>query len=192
MITKRDLITTLQNRLSGGDCPDDVKGKYHPQVLERVCDMVFTELVFSNPNLAKDLALPYTVTPTDVNGTWTATLPVPLAFDSKSIIWVWGCDPSDRYVVNDGIIGKAMMLVLKPHSARISFYPDGDVVKFSRKPNSTVTMYLIPNISSMDEDDQIVLTGKESTFFMACFQAIRAMDGRPMDVINNQKPDIDG
>lgn len=193
MILKKDLIVTLQNRLTGGDCPDDVKGKYHPQVLERVCDMVFSELVFNNPTLAKDLALKYTVTPTEVDGQWQATLPVSLAVDARSIIWVYGCDPNDRYIVQDGIIGNAMMRVLKPHSARVSLYPvSGNVVYFMRKPHKTVVMYVIPNISSMEDDDQIVLTGKESTFFMACFQAIRAMDGRPMDVVNNQKPDVDG
>jgi hypothetical protein len=192
LITKRDLIVTLQNRLSGGDCPDDIKGKYHPQALERVCDMVFSELVSNDMNLAKDLAIPYTLTPTEVNGEWQAPIPIPLAINAKSIILVYGCDPSDWYNVQDSILGHSIMTVLKPYSGRVSLYPLGEVFKFTRKPNATVTAFLIPNISAMNDDDMVVLTGKESTFFMAVFQAIRMMDGRPMEVVNNQKPDVDG
>ncbi len=33
-MTKRQFVELIQDRLSGGDMPDDMKGKMHPRVIE--------------------------------------------------------------------------------------------------------------------------------------------------------------
>lgn len=192
MITRRNLTDLLNNRLSGGDAPDDIKGKYHPQVIEAVIDMVFSDMVHSDEKLRMELSLPYVVTPTETGGVWKAALSVFPNMGSQSISFAYGCDEDDWYVIRKGALGNFMMKILKPEpSKNFVWYEDG-YLKFGKKPHETVTAYIIANPSSMDEDAPIILVGKEGVFLQACYSAIRSMDAMPMEVLNDQKPDMNG
>lgn len=191
MITKRNLIETLQNRLVGGDCPDDVKGMYPVQILEQIVQGVFSDLLAKSPMMMKQLGVAYTVTPSLNSSTnkYQATLQVKPLQGSQSILFAYGCDENDWYTIIQGRYNNYVMGILKPGRCRIgTYYEDGNLV-FTDKPYATVTAYLVPNIEDMGEDEQLILPGNESIFFDACFRMIKSMGVNPSEIVNNTKVD---
>lgn len=192
MITKRNLIETLQNRLVGGDCPDDLKGMYPVQILEQIVQGVLSDLLARSPMMMKQLGVAYTVTPTQNEKTkqWSAVLPVTPLQGSQSILYAYGCGESDWYTIVQGRYNNYIMSILKPSRCRIgTYYEDGSLV-FTSEPYSTVTAYLVPNVADMPDDEELILPGSESLLFDACFKQIKSMGINPMEIINNTK--IDG
>lgn len=43
---KIELIELVQDFLAGGDAPDDVKGRYHPQIIANFCALAYNKIVF--------------------------------------------------------------------------------------------------------------------------------------------------
>lgn len=43
---KQHLIELVQDFLSGGDAPDDVKGRYHPEIIANLCALAYNKIVF--------------------------------------------------------------------------------------------------------------------------------------------------
>jgi len=198
VITKINLIETLQNRLSGGDCPDDIKGQYHPQIIEQVIQGVFSDVVALNPKNYKYMGVRKVVKPIemkdckdcdDKKGDWVATLPVKPLQGSKSILFAYGCDEKDWYVITQGEFGHLMMNILKPGRCRVSLYYSNGKVVFSGKPYEEVTLFLIPNVSDMGENEEIVLPGSEAAFIDACFSMIRKMDVPRVETVNDTRDD---
>lgn len=190
MITKRNLIDTLQNRLVGGDCPDDLKGLYPEQILEQIVQGVFSDVLAKSPMMMKQLGIAYEVTPVQNSSQkWVAPLTVKPLQGSQSILYAYGCDENDWYTIIQGRYNNFVMGILKPGRCRIgTYYEDGGLV-FTDKPNATVTAYLVPNVSDMEEDEEIILPGNESVFFDACFRLIKQMGVNPTETINNTKVD---
>lgn len=193
MITKRNLIDTLQNRLTGGDCPDDLKGLYHPQILEQVIQGVFSDVIANNPQLYRELGVGYSLTRSEqtVGGEtkWVADLSVSPLQGSKSVLYVYGCDENDWYTIIQGKYGNHMMRILKPSRCRIgTYYEDGKLV-FTDKPHETMTAYIVPNVSDMEDDDEIILPGNDSLFFDACFMILKKMSAPRIENLNDTKED---
>lgn len=45
-MTKEQYVSLIIDYLAGGNCPADLRGRYHPQIIEKYLDMVFSEIVY--------------------------------------------------------------------------------------------------------------------------------------------------
>jgi hypothetical protein len=189
MITKRNLIETLQNRLIGGDCPDDLKGMYHPQILEQVISGVLADFYVNNPQALRYMGAPRVVQPVQVGSKWRAKSPVPPLSGSRSLLWVYGCDEDDWYVVIQGEVGYHTMKVLKPSRCRVGVYYENGYLHFTEKPSDSVTVIMVPNVSEMGDDEDILVTGEDAAFFDTCFKFLRSMEAQRGEILNNTRED---
>lgn len=189
MITKRNLIETLQNRLTGGDCPDDLKGKYHPQILEQVISGVLADMLVNNPQTLRYMGAPRVVTPVQNGVKWEAPLSIAPLSGSRSLLWVYGCDEDDWYTVIQGEVGYRMMRILKPSRCRVGVYYAGGKLHFTEKPSESVTVIMIPNIQFMGDDEEIIVSGQDSVLMDACFTMMRKMDAPRVEILNNTRED---
>jgi hypothetical protein len=190
MITKRQLIETIQNRLASGDVTDDLRGKYPYQVIGYVLNLAYTDAVFSNPNGKKDLAVRYETSVSCKNGQYSAKLPVLPLLGSEGVLYVEG-EGCVWYPIRMGSTENRMMSLIKPQTDKVTCYIMGSKILFNRQPTEKVYMDIIPNVAQMDDDDIITIPGQEAVLYNMVVQMIQQTSIRPEEVYNNAVPDSD-
>ena len=190
MITKRQLIETIQNRLASGDVTDDLRGKYPYQVIAYVLNLAYTDAVFSNPNGKKDLAVRYETSVSCKNGQYSAKLPVLPLLGSEGVLYVEG-EGCVWYPIRMGSTENRMMALIKPQTDKVTCYIMGSKIMFNRQPTEKIYMDIIPNVSQMDDDDIITIPGQEAVLYNMVVQMIQQTSIRPEEVYNNAVPDSD-
>lgn len=190
MLTKRQLIEVIQNRLAGGDVTDDIKGKYPYQVIAYLVGLVYTDVVYSTPQAKKDASVTYDLTRQGVAPAFYVELPVTPLLGSDSITYISGSDGS-FYPTRMGTIENRIMNILKPQTNYVTTYLKGRKIYFNGTPTEEVSVDLIPNPNTMSDDDYIVAPGKESAIFQMVVQLILQTGTKPEEVYNNNVPDTD-
>lgn len=190
MITKRQLIETIQNRLASGDVTEDIKGKYPYQVIAYVLNLAYTDAVFGNPNAKKDLSVRYSSEVTCQHGQYSVKLPVLPLLGSEGITYVEGSDCT-WYPIRMGSTENRMMNLIKPQTNLITCYLRGKKIYFNQKPTETVFFDIVPNVADMDDDDIISIPGQESAIYNMVIQMIMQTNTKPEEVYNNGVPDTD-
>lgn len=188
MIYKRDFIDLLEQFLSGGAITADTRMKYDPQALEAIVGTVFSEVVMNNQGLKKQMAIPVELTPDMTDPKFKASVTVEPFSGNNGIVWV--TDASNNfYVIRNGAVDNFAMGILKPRPAFPTLYYADGYLYFDRKPESSVTAYIIPNVHAMEDDFPLILEKNERMFLDLCYKQIQSISLKPLDLLNNQKID---
>jgi len=190
MITKRQIIETIQNRLASGDVTDDLRGKYPYQVIAYVLNLAYTDAVYNNPNAKKDLSVRYSASVVCAHGQYSAKLPVLPLLGSDGITYVES-DKCEWYPIRMGSTENRIMSMIKPQTDKVTCYIRGNKIYFNEKPTDVVYLDIIPNVAEMSDDDIISLPGQESNLYNMVVQMIMQTSTRPEEVYNNAVPDTD-
>jgi hypothetical protein len=191
MIFKGDFIDLLQARLSGGMVTNDTALKYDALQLEAIVGLVFTQILSDNPMMKREMAVPFEITPQVANGIYSAQLPVTPFSNSRGLVWVTGDGEKDWYIIQDGRIGNYVSSILKPDSGRVACYHDGGKLFFTKKPNLTVTAYVIPNVHDMEDDQPLIMQSVEGDFLQMCYNMVMSMNNAPKEILNDGKVDAE-
>lgn len=190
MITKRQMVELIQNRLAGGDVTEDIKGKYPYQVIAYLIGLVYTDVVYSNPQAKKDASVPYDLERQGAAPRFYVELPATPLMGSESLTYVSGSDGC-WYPSRMGSIENHIMNILKPQTNLVTNYLQGRKLYFNGTPTETITVEMIPNPNSMSDDDYLTAPGKEAAIFQMVVQMIQQAGLKPEEVYNNNVPDSD-
>ena len=207
---KVHLQELIQDYLSGGDAPEEIRGKYHDEVVLKHMENAFNAIVFSTWMEAKahadysvldSWARNYTITITSVDGTsGIAILPYPPMQlpDNRGILQLTpDNDLTNPFAYQEtnaqGVFAalEVSSVLLKPsfyleQNASSTDNTDTHQLILSNIPNGVATVYakLIVPISRVDLYDEIVIpAGKEDMMIRV---VIGLMQGKlPEDVIND-------
>lgn len=202
-MTKRNLIDLIKHRLAGGDCPQELKGKYHPKIIEKHIEIVLNYLIktvaYKEAEREQDWGLLDSYTKTYTN--------VPILEDIErnekySVLPVNVIDlPQNRGIrfISDQQ-NQAMQYIYRDNNSvdiysnldidRVStkprWYREKDKVYYSRHLSPMITgvlMKIIPNFSDLeDADESPVPSAYAKSIFDLVFQS---MMGMPPEKVSN-------
>jgi hypothetical protein len=181
-MTKRVFIELLQDRLTGGSATADVIGKFHYGAIEQAIDVVFSDIVSSDRNLAVQMAVPTTV---NVVGN-KALLSVSPILGMKGVISIEQGEQS--IVAINGYEEFQLMKVLNPNLRKAAYSVRGSYM-FFKGVEGEVEIGLIPMIASLDDEDSIMVEDFMEVLYMKVAQIMSPMS--PKEVYNNQVSDLD-
>lgn len=191
-MVKQEFIELIQDRLAGGDVPMDVRGKYHPRVIEEWVANAIKFLIHSNRNnfSAPDissLVQPYSVSVSEVAGVYEGTLsPMPMG-GLETIYTVIDSNGVMVPLVKPGAQAEIMSF-LKKCSCRARV--EGNKIRFEENPGESVTVNMIPSIEDMDDDQAFNLPGDYGIRIIDMIVSyLREKRGMKEDVKNDQ---VDG
>lgn len=210
---KVELQELIQDFLSGGDAPEEIRGKYHDELVQKHMENAFNAIVLStwmeaeanaDYSVLDAWARNYTITITSVSGTsGIAILPYPPMQlpDNRGILQVTPSDDLTNPFAYQETNAQGVFAALEVSSVLLapSFYLEQNNASIdntkthqlvlSNIPNGVATVYakLIVPISRIDLYDEIVLpSGKEDLMVRA---VIGLMMGKPaQDVVNDGLP----
>jgi hypothetical protein len=182
MITKKNLITTIQVQLAGGDAPADVQGVYHPITIQNEIGVVFDDLVSDNPTVAEDMALEFAITVSSTTP-YTATLSKPPT-STNGVYNVEAGTESYNIVSPDGW---NQLRKINPNGRIVKL--SGSTLTFSHNPMATTgTVLMIPSFRTLAQDDPIVL---ERNLTKLCDMVVQRLRQREIqEKSNNSVRDI--
>lgn len=189
MITKRQMIDLIQNRLSGGDTPLDVRKMYPRSVISRVLNFAFADEISRDPYSFSDMSPNYTFTPvTDTNGYYVTLNPLPIS-GTLSIYTVTDGAGND-YIPQSKAEANAMKTLRSNNNQAAILF--GDKLRFNKKPSGDVVVNYIPNIYQMADDDILIVPANEdgrgeTKVFAMCLQVLQSPQYQ--DELNNNNID---
>ena len=179
MITKKELITTLQVKLAGGDAPADVRGVYHPITIENMIGMIFDDLINDDPQMAEQMAIEFPVT-------------------AASSLFTLTKQPASTSAIYELTFGGETFKVANAHEfstyrrinpALLVFKVDGLVGTLSKQPvNPSGTILYIPKFRSLAQTDSIMLEKNLTKMFDMVIQRLRQEEIQ--EKLNNSVRDI--
>ena len=151
MITKKNYIDLIQNRLNGGIVPKDVQKLYPRGVIAKILDMAFSDVVINNSGAAADMSLEYGFTAqTDANGYYVTLSPRPIA-GTLSIYDIY--DEKNEYNIQDKVMSRAIRTLRDNNKFGAILY--GDKLRFNTTPVGEVKIIYVPRVSEMADDDAL-------------------------------------
>jgi hypothetical protein len=205
-MTKRQLIDLLKHRLAGGDCPQEIKGKYHPRIIEKHIEIVQNYLMktvaYREAEKENDWGLldSYTKTFVPVDVEWNDTrkefyskLPVAVVDLPRNRGIRFISDQENQavqYLYRDNnSVDIFSNLDIDRVSTKPRWYREKDLIYFSRQlmPTTTaVLMKVIPTFSSLDDNDEApVPSAYAKSIFDLVFQSMMGMPPEKMSNDNN-------
>lgn len=179
MITKKELITTCQVKLAGGDAPADVRGVYHPITIENTLGMIFDDLVNDDPQIASQMALEFPVTATNA----TFTLTKQPASVSATYELNFGGETFNVADTHDFITYRRI------NPSLLVFKINGLNGTLSKQPvNPSGTILYIPRFRSLAQTDSIMLEKNLTKMFDMLVQRLRQEEVQ--EKLNNSVRDI--
>ena len=187
MITKRNFIELVQDRLSGGEATMDVQGKYSYGAIEEVMTIVFSDIVSKDRVLAEQMAIPYPLTVTNNK----VLLPAKPIMGTKGIVWIEG--KTGLIPFSQGIGESSIMSYILPQLQRAAINVTGNYLFFkgitdANNLSEAITVSMIPTIKDLDEDDNVVVEANFATFYALVSEI---MQPKPKDVVEDSVPDTD-
>jgi len=205
-MTKRNLIDLLKHRLAGGDCPQELKGKYHPKILEKHIEIVQNYLIktvaYREAEKQNDWGLldAYTKTYPNVavnfdeeRNEYYCDIPISIVDlpQNRGIRFI-----SDRqnqavqYIYRDNnSVDIFSNLDIDRVSTKPRWYRESDKVFFSRHLSSLINgvlMKLIPAFSSLEDNDEVSIpSAYAKSIFDLVFQSLMGMPPEKMSNDNN-------
>lgn len=151
MITKRNYIDLIQNRLSGGVVPKDVQKVYPRGVIAKVLDMAFADVVINNSDAAADMSLEFSFTAsTDANGYYVTLSPRPIS-GTLSIYDIY--DDKNFYNIQDKVMARGIRDLRDNNKLGAVLY--GDKLRLNTTPVGSVRVIYVPRVSEMADDDAL-------------------------------------
>lgn len=195
-MVKQELRELIVDHLAGGDAPDDVRGKYHPEVVGAWIDLAYSEFMdtlekSSDPLAASAMVMEFEVSVTKGANSWTGTLPSPPLSGARSLYSVSGSRGGAPYPFHASGGQNVYLFFLNkkgnPYTLR------GDVLEWRECPNvdNKVYVQMIPTYRSLDSDAEFNLPANGLRVLAEYVISImRNKDGVLEDVINNETKDV--
>lgn len=209
---KIELIELVADYLNGGDGPDDMKGRFHDQVIKKHVEAAFNGVVFKTFMEGKQYAdysvldawaRNYTITINDiVSAKGNVRLPYPPMQlpDNKGILQVANSLDLTEVFAYRETNANAVFAALESNlvSTRGTFYLEQNttgqgtethVLQLEKIPAActSVTVKLIVPLEFVDDFDQVMIpAGKEDMILAQTIDLLRTKP--PEDVINDNKP----
>jgi len=202
-MTKQNLIDLIQHRLSGGDTPQELKGKYHPRIIEKHCELALNYLVNTiaykeaQRNMDWGVLDAYAKTYTDVEvltdeirNEKYSVLPskyvaLPKNRGIRMVAPIQGQDKPFVYRDNN-TKWLYSSLDVNTVSADVRFYVEGEKIFYSEHIPNVITAVLIKMIvpfSDLGANDEVVIPqgfGK-----VVVDLVLQSMMGMPMEKVSN-------
>jgi len=201
-MTKRQLIDLLKHRLAGGDCPQELKGKYHPEILAKHISLAHNYLLktvaYREAEQTGDFGLLDAYTKTyiidvlfdDLRKEYYSLIPIKIVdlpenrgirflsdVENQSIQYIYRSNNSED-IYNNLDVSKV--------SKRTRYYRERDKVYYRGviiEMKEQVLAKLIPDFDSLeDEDDVSIPSAYGKLIFDLVFQS---MSGMPMEKVSN-------
>jgi hypothetical protein len=187
MITKRQFIELLQNRLAGGDAVTDVRKQFPLPVISRVLNFVFADVVVNNDIAASDMAIEYEFdVQFDSFGYYVEVYPQPIA-GSQSIYTIE--DDKTSYNIQDKNLAKAIKTLRGSNKNGAIYF--AHKIRFNQQPTGKVRVTQVPNLYQMKDDDILISAESgdtmESKIFQTCMQLLTSPQYQ--DELNNNNID---
>ena len=137
MITKRNFIDLLRNRLSGGTSPQDMDKMYPYGVVSKIVNLGMADVVRSNPSVSFDMAIEYEYeVKSDSNGYYIDLTPQPIiGVDSIYMITDEG---GNSYDSQDKVTASALKIMRGNNNKDAAIY-FRNKIRFNRKPVGPVS-----------------------------------------------------
>lgn len=187
MITKRQFIELLQNRLAGGDAVNDVRKQFPLSVISRVLNFVFADVAVNNDLAASDMAIEYEFdVQSDSNGYYIDLYPQPIA-GSQSIYSIE--DDKNSYNIQDKNMAKAIKILRGSNKYGAIYF--SNKLRFNQQPTGKIRVTQVPNLYQMKDDDILISAESgdtmESKIFQMCMQLLTSPQYQ--DELNNNNID---
>lgn len=191
MITKRQMLELLQNRLNGGDAPEDVRRLYPLSIIARIVNFAFSDIVTTNSDAANDMAIPYTFTAaSDANGFYVTLNPRPIA----GILAIFSVeDDSTTYYPQDKVMSKSLNILKGTSGNKNAAILFNDKLRFNKTPSGSVVVTMVPNVYSMADDDMLISPKTDGNqmgeidLFQLCISVLKTPEYQ--DDLNNNSID---
>lgn len=201
-MTKEQLIDTIKDRLAGGDCPQEIKGRYHPEIISKHITLVLNYLIKSVAYKEAEMygwgiLDGYSKAYKDVDVVFDASRNEYYSFLPCSVVQL----PMNRGVrmISPMHDQKYNFIYRENNSISIyqhldvdkikgipRFYVEGNKVFYSDQFNSDYTkllMKVIPDFDSLDDEDEAqVPTAYGKMIFDL---VVQSMQGKPFEKISN-------
>ncbi len=198
-MTKRQFVELIQDRLSGGDMPDDMKGKMHPRVIEEWLGLALIEILSDLEDKdsksghgfsAASLIQSYPVDVLEVNGRFTVDLPYKLLSGHDSFYGFFPCEDGMPLGLRRKGGENTALNYLKGDCA-VTLYIEGNRLVFSGNPKvETGTVQMLPSMDSMKADDDLVVPkGVGRAIAEYTVNMMLGKLNQPEDELNNQTAD---
>jgi hypothetical protein len=190
-MTKEQFIEMVQGLLASGDLQSDIRGRYAYNRVAAVTNQVCSSIFALDASFADQMAVPYEFEVNKKGKRWTGVIPVSPMNGSRGIRRVivgdedfYGNQGVTEDLLSDvlgGVSSPTWTLVNKVFSFKNGLSSWGDV--------ETVESYLLPDILSMDDDQEFVGMDYAEPIAVRVVEIMKVGDSRPEEKINNTNQD---
>lgn len=187
MITKRQMLELIQNRLAGGDPVVDVRKQYPLSIISRVLNFIFADVVANNDIAASDMSIDYSFeVQQDAKGYYVSLYPQPIA----GTLGIYNVsDGKNTFHIQDKQMARAIQTMRGENKYGAIFF--GKEIRFNTQPTDDVVVTMVPNIYQMADDDILISAQigelSETRIFQTCFQLLKSPEYQ--DELNNNNID---
>lgn len=183
MITKRQFLELIQDRLVGGPAKADERKNYPIPMISRMVDMILPSFLQKYPDAINDMSVTYLFdVPSGATSVNLTARPI-----AGTYSFAYAGDDNGQVEVRDIGTDKALKR-LNPSIKRVVVLGNSRSVYVHFKPVGQLELTYVPLVSDMADDDQIDLNGEGEVFSLIC-QAIRANEKFMNDKTNNDLVD---
>lgn len=189
MITKRNFIDLIRNRLAGGTSPQDLNKMYPYGVVSKMVNLGMADVVRSNPTASFDMAIEYQYeVKKDANGFYIDLYPQPII--GTDSIYMITDEGGNSYDSQDKVTASALSILRGKNSDAAIYF--GNKIRFNKEPNGKIFLTQVPNVYQMEDDDILIPNMGpedfgETQFFQMIFNLLKTPEYQ--DNLNNNSID---
>lgn len=185
MITKRQFLEVVCDRLSGGPAFADTKDNYPLPLIARFVDMAIPQILNADPYSLSEMSIPRTFTPaSDDNGHYVTMNPAPAA-GIIAITEIYD-EKGDFYIQDKSTSAAFKILRGSNKNGAVLF---ANKLRLNRTPEGSVSVTYVPLISQMSDNDQIILADGELPLYDVIVRGVMMLDRMKADKTNNDLTD---
>lgn len=179
MISKRQFLELIQDRLVGGPAKADERKNYPLPMISRVVDIVLPSLLRMNPDAINAMSISEDVVVPD--GATSVTLGKRPVMGVYS--FAYAGDETGQVEVRDLGMDKALFR-MNPNNKRVVVLGNGKTLYVRFRPLGVLNVSYVPLVSDMSDNDTLDLNGEGDIFKMIC-ELVRMNDKFLNDKTNN-------
>ena len=183
MITKRQFLELIQDRLVGGPAKADESKSYPLPMISRIVDIILPSFLMQFPDSVNDISVTDEISvPAGATSVSLSKRPIMGAYS-----FAYVGDEQGQVEVRDLGMDKALFR-LNPNNKRVIVLGNGKTIYVRFKPLGILSVSYVPLVSDMSDDDTIDLNG-EGEMFAAICQMVRMNEKFLNDKLNNDLVD---
>jgi len=192
-MTVEQFVDMVQERLAGGDVSNDIRKLYKRVNIKALLAMIFKQIQQNDFTAGQNAFLPYDLT-VSLSGTkYISTISVkPLG----GILGIKFIESDCCQFFPRTSMDQSVLLGRIKNTDRAAFYYNQGQILWTEKPvcnnadMTTGTAYVIPDILSMADTDELVVPKYEMAFYGQIIQMMLLPGSKMHEIINNTKQDV--